>query len=141
MQNGFFLSLGFYSSVDASIFFCFHFFLCFLFNISLIHKEKHAFFQLFHNVFLYFFRFVYFLLLVGYQGERKGKIFLYNLSMVGFLFSNIFFCSILIFIFTCLLFWWFKMNLIVHLIWASGSFFSSAQFLVSGQENGEIKKF
>jgi len=62
---------------------------------------------------------------LGYQGWRKGQIFCITwVLMGGFLF---YYFSFLYWFFSFLhmfAFLWFKMNWIVHLIWASGSFFS-----------------
>jgi len=65
----FFLSLGCFILQLMLIFSLFSFFV-FSFNICLIHKEKHAFFHFFHSVFCIFsgLLFIFFLLVLGYQG-------------------------------------------------------------------------
>ena len=110
VQNGFFfLSLGCFILQLMLIFSLFSFFV-FSFNICLIHKEKHAFFHFFHSVFCIFsgLLFIFFLLVLGYQGWRKGQIFfcITWVLMAGFFCSIIFLFYIDFFFlfFTCLLF-------------------------------------
>jgi len=101
----------------------------------------HAFFHFFHSVFCIFsgLLFIFFLLVLGYQGWRKGQIFFcITWVLMGGFFVLLFFFSILIFSFLHMFaFLWFKMNWIVHLIWASGSFFLISTIFVNGQEKGK----
>jgi len=98
----FFLSLGCFILQLMLIFSLFSFFV-FSFNICLIHKEKHAFFHFFHSVFCIFsgLLFIFFLLVLGYQGWRKGQIFFcITWVLMGGFFVLLFFFSILIFFFS-----------------------------------------
>ena len=137
----FFLSLGCFILQLMLIFSLFSFFV-FSFNICLIHKEKHAFFHFFHSVFCIFsgLLFIFFSFGFGISGlKERADFFCITWVLMGG-----FFCSI-IFLF---LYWffsflhmfaflWFKMNWIVHLIWASGSFFLISTIFVNGQEKGK----
>ena len=138
----FFLSLGCFILQLMLIFSLFSFFV-FSFNICLIHKEKHAFFHFFHSVFcifsgsLFIFFFFWFW---DIRVEGKGRFFLYNLSTYGWVFFLFYYFSFLYWFFSFLhmfAFLWFKMNWIVHLIWASGSFFLISTIFVNGQEKGK----
>ena len=130
VQNGFFfLSLGCFILQLMLIFSLFSFFV-FSFNICLIHKEKHAFFHFFHSVFCIFSGLLFIFLSFGFGIswlKERADFFLYNLSTYGWVFFVLLFFFFYIDFFSFLhmfAFLWFKMNWIVHLIWASGSFFS-----------------
>ena len=135
----FFLSLGCFILQLMLIFSLFSFFV-FSFNICLIHKEKHAFFHFFHSVFCIFsgLLFIFFSFGFGISGlKERADFFLYNLSTYGWVFLFYYFSFLYWFFsfFHMFAFLWFKMNWIVHLIWASGSFFLISTIFVNGQEN------
>lgn len=132
----FFLSLGCFILQLMLIFSLFSFFV-FSFNICLIHKEKHAFFHFFHSVFVFFqvCWFIFFFWFLDIRVEGKGRFFCITWVLMGGFFVLLFFFSILSFSFLHMFaFLWFKMNWIVHLIWASGSFFFISTIFVNGQE-------
>ena len=138
----FFLSLGCFILQLMLIFSLFSFFV-FSFNICLIHKEKHAFFHFFHSVFVFFqvCWFIFFFWFLDIRVEGKGRFFCITWVLMGGFFVLLFFFSILSFSFLHMFaFLWFKMNWIVHLIWASGSFFLISTIFVNGQEKGTLIK-
>ena len=137
----FFLSLGCFILQLMLIFSLFSFFV-FSFNICLIHKEKHAFFHFFHSVFcifsgsLFIFFFFWFW---DIRVEGKGRFFCITWVLMGGVFLFYYF-SFLYWFFSFLhmfAFLWFKMNWIVHLIWASGSFFSHQHNFCKWPRKGE----